>query len=557
MGRTIRTCSLALALALGLAAGAVPASATDVRLGTFRSGASTFVAARAAAEAGDARRAAVLYASLAAADPTDRIAASRALGQAILAGDMPLALRLARSQEESRLAVDARLLLAADALRSGKGEQALGRSWPDELGFISPFVRAWARAERGKWRDAVAILDAVPQGQSLAQFVPEHKALILLAAGKDKQAAPLFPTAIERAGGRADRLRMAFATGLQRAGDRAGAAALLEPRDVTQQRAAALLAAERKPRLPISTAAEGFSELLAALAVTLNDSDRRALPLAITQIARHADPANDEVRILLGLLLQQNGRSDDALAVLRGTPETSPYLSEARDAEIRTLLRAERRDEALARAQAFVTDTMVTADDWSRLGDVNDAAGRHPAAADAYARALALVEAGRPGADAWSLHLLRGSSLEEADRWAEAEQSLQAAYRLAPENPIVLNYLGYARLERGVQLEEAERLIREASRRAPDDASITDSLGWAQFKRGRVDEAIATLQRAAAADPAQAEINEHLGDALYTAGRKYEARFAWNAALVTAEDEIKKRIEAKISGGLTPATAAP
>jgi len=121
----------------------------------------------------------------------------------------------------------------------------------------------------------------------------------------------------------------------------------------------------------------------------------------------------------------------------------------------------------------------------------------------------------------------------------------------------VLNYLGYARLERGQKLDEAEAMIAEASRRAPDDASITDSLGWAQFKRGKVTEAIATLQRAAAADPGQAEIHEHLGDALYTAGRKYEARFAWNAALVTAEDDVRARIAAKVAGGLLPATAAP
>jgi Flp pilus assembly protein TadD len=121
----------------------------------------------------------------------------------------------------------------------------------------------------------------------------------------------------------------------------------------------------------------------------------------------------------------------------------------------------------------------------------------------------------------------------------------------------VLNYLGYARLERGERLDEAEALIAEASRRAPDNASITDSLGWAQFKRGKVAEAIATLQRAAAGDPAQSEIHEHLGDALYTAGRRYEARFAWQAALVTAEEDVRQRVQDKINAGLTAASAAP
>jgi len=100
-------------------------------------------------------------------------------------------------------------------------------------------------------------------------------------------------------------------------------------------------------------------------------------------------------------------------------------------------------------------------------------------------------------------------------------------------------------------------MIRKASELAPDDASITDSLGWAQFKRGKVGDAIGTLQRAAEKDPDQAEIQEHLGDALFKSGRKFEARFAWAASMVTAEDEVAARVKAKLASGLTPVNAAP
>jgi len=58
-------------------------------------------------------------------------------------------------------------------------------------------------------------------------------------------------------------------------------------------------------------------------------------------------------------------------------------------------------------------------------------------------------------------------------------------------------------------------------------------------------------------DPAQAEIQEHLGDALFTSGRRFEARFAWSAALATADDEETARLKSKIASGLTKATAAP
>ena len=196
-------------------------------------------------------------------------------------------------------------------------------------------------------------------------------------------------------------------------------------------------------------------------------------------------------------------------------------------------------------------------DDYSRLGDVLEAMDRHAEAADAFGRAVALANAQGLKGELWSLLLLQANALEEANRWPEAKAALQQALAIAPDQPLLLNFLGYAKLERGEDMDAAEAMIRKASELAPDDASITDSLGWAQFKRGKVDEAIATLQRAAEKDPDQAEIQEHLGDALYKSGRRFEARFAWHAALVTAEDEIAARVKAKLASGLTTANAAP
>jgi Flp pilus assembly protein TadD len=182
---------------------------------------------------------------------------------------------------------------------------------------------------------------------------------------------------------------------------------------------------------------------------------------------------------------------------------------------------------------------------------------RSSQAADAYGRALTLAKAAGQKDDLWTLDLLRASALEDANRWPEAKTALEEGLAIAPDQPLLLNFLGYAKLERGEDVEAAEAMIRKASELSPDNASITDSLGWAQFKRGKIDEAIATLQDAAAKDPDQAEIQEHLGDALYKSGRRYEARFAWSAALITGEDETAQRVKAKLASGLTPANAAP
>jgi tetratricopeptide (TPR) repeat protein len=260
---------------------------------------------------------------------------------------------------------------------------------------------------------------------------------------------------------------------------------------------------------------------------------------------------------LLAILLAGQDRTDEALALLRTVPVTDALMPQVRDVQVRILRDDKRFDEAYRIAAAAAGASNADFGDFSRFGDLLEAMKRHNEAADAYGRAIAIAQSQKLDSQLWSLLLLRASALENARRWPEAKAALQQALTLSPDQPLLLNFLGYAKLERGEDMDAAEAMIRKASDLAPDEASITDSLGWAEFKRGKVDDAIATLQRAAEKDPAQAEIQEHLGDALYRSGRRYEARFAWNASLVTAEDEIAARVKAKLAAGLNPANAAP
>jgi tetratricopeptide (TPR) repeat protein len=225
--------------------------------------------------------------------------------------------------------------------------------------------------------------------------------------------------------------------------------------------------------------------------------------------------------------------------------------------QIRILTDQKRLNEAYSLAASAAATPGATAGDLSRLADVYQSMKRHSEAADAYGRAVAMASAQGLKTELWPLLLLRASALEDSGRWPEAKQALEQALVIAPDQPLLLNFMGYGKLERGEDMDAAEGMIRKASELAPDDASITDSLGWAQFKRGKTVDAIATLQRAAEKDPDQAEIQEHLGDALFKSGRRYEARFAWSAAMVTAEDEIASRVKAKLASGLTTANAAP
>jgi tetratricopeptide (TPR) repeat protein len=537
------------------------APAMAARPSTAQSSALTYVEARAAAMSGEHARSAELLAQLAEANAGDMTISRRALAEALGAGNIDLALRLARKLPVSELSVDARLLLIADDLKRGRSDLALqyasGAKDEASLAFLTPLITAWNAAERRDLAGALTVLETIPANSLLGPFREENIAFILLKFRRPADAEPFARRAIGGAGGREARLRLALADGFLAAGDRARALAMVQGMGTETGVARQRILSGKRTGLAIDAPAKAYAELLLGLAVDLNRLNNHALPVSMVQVARYADPRNSAGAVLLGLLLNGQGRVNEALAILASVPAADALAPQARDTAARILVDEKRFDEALRLAQAATSARDAGVSDFARLGDVLAGMKRYNEAADAYGRAIVLARAQGLQAELWPLHLLRATALEEANRWPETKQELQAALAIAPDQPLILNFLGYAKLERGEDLDVAEAMIRKASALAPDDASITDSLGWALYKRGRFADAIEALERAAAKDPDQPEIHEHLGDALYASGRRYEARFAWNAALISADEDIAARIRLKIAAGLTPATAAP
>ena len=516
---------------------------------------SAYIDARAAEMEGDEARSARIYAAMSAADPSDQQVARRAIAAAIQSGQADLAISLTRRLKPSDLPVDARLLLAADALRRGKSGDAITElergATSTEVELFAPLLRAWDQTARGK-TDGVAALAALTANSPLRAVADEQRAAMLFALRKPDEALPIALKVVSRNGGRNARLRLAYADSLARLGRREAARAMLDGDDQALVAGRALLSAGRPLGAAIATPAAGFAGLLVALTIDLSRDDNKSLPISLTQVARHADPGSTEATLLLALLLDGDQRDDDALAVLATIPAADPLAGDALDLETRLLSDAGQYDAALKRAHAATASPDAGAADYGRLGAIHADMERHADAAATYAEAIR-----RSGTNSWTMRLLRAASLEQIDRWPEARTELETAMQAEPDNAILLNFLGYGKLERGEDLDAAEAMIRQASALKPDDASITDSLGWAMYKRGRLPEAVTTLTRAAVGDPGQAEIHEHLGDALFASGRRIEARFSWSAALLTADDKDKARLQAKLDAGLTAATSAP
>ena len=150
-----------------------------------------------------------------------------------------------------------------------------------------------------------------------------------------------------------------------------------------------------------------------------------------------------------------------------------------------------------------------------------------------YSRALALQQ--RPEKNQWLLYYYRGISNERSKHWPDAEPDLKKALAINPNQPLVLNYLGYSWVDMGINLDQAGYMI--AGRRSQGPRRLyRRQPGLGLFRLGRYDEAVNGLERAIDLKPADPVINDHLGDASWRVGRKLEAQFQWKRARDLADD---------------------
>jgi Flp pilus assembly protein TadD len=210
------------------------------------------------------------------------------------------------------------------------------------------------------------------------------------------------------------------------------------------------------------------------------------------------------------------------------------------------------RPEAIRRLSNIVTTNPRDIDAISVLGDLLRSDKQYQKAADTYSKALDITGGKTPGD--WRFYYVRGIAFERSDQFPRAEKDFLTALDLNPNQPQVLNYLGYSWVDKGMNLTRALDMIQKAVQASPNDGYIIDSLGWAYYRLGRYADAVTQLEQAATLRPNDPEINDHLGDAYWRVGRKLEARFQWNVAYaMDTEGNVKARVAPKLKGGLDAA----
>jgi len=198
-------------------------------------------------------------------------------------------------------------------------------------------------------------------------------------------------------------------------------------------------------------------------------------------------------------------------------------------AENRALLLADlgQAEEAVAEAKKLFTSENDS-EAWLTLARVYEKNKDYQGMGQALEAVEKLIDGDEARAN---LHFLRGARFERLKEYDAAEQEFRRALALEPDNPTVLNYLGYMLADRNVRLEEACQLIRRAVDMDPQNGAYLDSLGWVYFRMGKLDEAEMRLRQAltrAAHDPT---VRDHLGDVLFAQGKLREAIVEWQASL--------------------------
>lgn len=513
-----------------------------------------FLIGRVANARADHAAAADRYFAALARNPGDASLVEGALISSLASGDVERSRRAARMASRTDAPAYAHIVRAADALLAQRYAQAdaeLDRAQgtaAEEM--LARMVANWAQAGQGRSSDIAADLAPLASIRPYGGLFGYQQALVLDYSGQQSEALAAYATAAQ--GGLWLPNGVArHADLLLRTGARDQALALLSADGSAGNPALATMRREVEAGRPATldrlTPARGAAAAVYGLSAIFRQEHDTTNSLAALTLALMLDPNFDGARLALAQQQSELGHIAIARRVLSEVAPSSPYSVSARTLEAWILYDNGDQEGGIAIAR----EVAATGDLRSRrtLGDMYRGAERFAEAEPIY---TALIEE-QP--NEWRSYFARGAAREQLGRWPEAEADLRRALELSPDQPDVLNYLGYSWVDRGERLQEGLAMIRRAAEIRPMSGAIIDSLGWAYFRLGDYAQAVDWLEAAVRLEPADPTLNDHLGDAYWRMGRRIEARFQWQRAM-TLDPDDPEAIRLKIEDGL-PDEAAP
>ena len=344
---------------------------------------------------------------------------------------------------------------------------------------------------------------------------------------------------------------------LERRGRSADAVAIYDqalsrnPGDLALAEAKARAAAKGEAP-PLPSLRESAAEALIAPATVLILQKQEEVALAYLRLALRLDPTRATAWVLVGDVLSDAGDVDGARAAwLTPKPGTAEFVA-ARSKLAWSYQSADKKEEALKIGRETLAAAPGSREAATTLADLLRANERYEDSVKVLDRLIA-----QQGASAdWRLLYMRAVDYQQSDHWNDAERDLTAALKRSPDEPELLNFLGYSWIDRGEKLHEALAMVQKAVDSDPKSGAMLDSLGWGYYRLGDYQTAVNKLETAVEIEAGDPDVNNHLGDAYWRVGRKTEARFQWNRVLTLEPTaKLKSEVEAKLKSGLDPVVA--
>jgi tetratricopeptide (TPR) repeat protein len=512
-----------------------------------------FLAGQGALNHGRSQDAARFFDAARAEPGADVLISERAFTAAVLSGDIPRAATLSpsgtdASEASRRLGA---LVRGVEAMAEDHGKQAVADFTSGAIAFphkaAAALLAPWAAAQAGDV--AGSLTRPQVRGDKLVDYFGGIGRGLLFERAKRYDEAETELKAAASGENPSEVAVLTYGGFLERRGRRLDAVALYESAlgEVPSEavKLAKTRAANGKSAPAAPTIKQGAAQALLAPTATMIAAKQNQLALAYLRLLLRLDPARDEAWVMVGDIMGADGDAEAARqAYARARPGSSEYL-EAQGKLAWTYEQADDHETALKIAQAAAAsgdpDARLTYADLLRAND------RYAESSEILNQLIK-----RSPAD-WRLYFGRAVSLEKLNRWAEAEADLQAALKLRPDEPELLNYLGYSWIDRGVHLKEAMAMVEKAVAANPRSGAMVDSLGWAYFKLGDYKQAVEKLEQAVELEAGDPDVNDHLGDAYWKVGRRDEALFQWRRVLtLKPTDKARAAIEAKLASPQGP-----
>ncbi|MEH2522699.1 MULTISPECIES: tetratricopeptide repeat protein [unclassified Bradyrhizobium] len=528
--------------------------------------AGSYLAARHASVERDAASAAAFYRSALRTDPKNNELLDRAFISSLADGDIDEAVKLAdRILTMDKANRVARLVVGVRDLKQKKYAAAqvnINQSIRGPItDLVATLLSGWASYGAGDAKAAVANIDKLTGPEWYPIFKDLHTGMVLEISGKDKDAGARFERAYKLDDSML-RVSDAYARWLSRNKDGAAAAGIYEafdkklPRHPLVQEGLRETRAGKKMSPLVDSAQAGAAEALYGIGATLTRRGGEDLALVYLQLALYLQPNHPLALLSLADLYESVKKPQMAIKVYERMPASSPLKRNAQIQLATNLDAADRSDEAIKILKGVTAEAPKDIEAIMALGNIERGRKKFNDCAATYSQAIDAM-ASITDKNTWVTYYYRGICEERSKQWSKAEADMRKALELQPEQPHVLNYLGYSWIDQGINLDEGMKMIRRAVDQRPDDGYIVDSLGWAFYRIGNFEDAVKNLERAIDLKPEDPTINDHLGDAYWRVGRTLEAKFQWaHARDLKPEAEELPKIEAKIANGLSEDTSS-